>query len=109
MAERPEINAGTLDRRVKLLRPVYNADGDEISAWEEAATVWASVAPDSAKESDDAARVVEMVTVKICIRYRRDIDARWRIRDRERLYEIKGLADVARRRVQLELNCLEIL
>lgn len=105
-----EINAGDLDRRVTLLQPVYVNDEyqDEISSWQPVAEVWAAVNPEQLREMNEAGRTVAQTGVPIVIRYRPGIDARWRIRDREHEYEIKGIVDVARRHVQLQFNCEEV-
>ena len=105
---RPEINAGALDRRITLLRPVYSDWGDEITGWESAAEVWASVLPEVEAERDAGGRTVAFTKVPVVIRYRADIDQRWRVQDGDRVYEIIGMADVARRRVQLSMQCREV-
>lgn len=104
-----EINAGLLDRRVILLKPIYNETEDEVTGWETVATVSAAVNPTRGMETDDAARQVAVVDVPIVIRYRADIDARWRIRDKDQEYEVKTKLDILRRHVQLQLNCQEVL
>lgn len=109
MPNNPELEAGVLDRRVTLLKPVLSEYEDEIVDWEPRADVWASVQPASGRELNEAGRVVSTVTTPIVIRYRTDVDARWRVRDRERLYQIRAVSDVARRRVQLQLDCEEVL
>lgn len=105
MPEPYTIAAGAMDRRVKLLRPLYNEFQDEIIGWEEVATVWAAVAPMAEREADDAGRVIGRQNVAVVIRYRADIDARWRVRDRDREYEVQGLADALRCGVRLNLLC----
>ena len=105
----PTIGAGDLDKRVTLLAPVYNEFEDEITGYQPAAEIWAAVDPDMGVETDQAGRTIETVMVNIYIRYRSGIDARWRIQDHEHLYEIKGVWDIARRRIQLQLTCQEVL
>jgi SPP1 family predicted phage head-tail adaptor len=105
----PTIGSGELDRRVTLLAPVYNPEGDEIVDWTPVTDVWAGIDPDIGQEVNEAGRTVETVLVTMYIRYRRDIDARWRIQDHEHLYEIKGLWDIARRRIQYQLSLQEVL
>lgn len=105
----PGIDAGKLDRRITLLSPVYNAAQDEVDEWAPAATVWAAVSPVFAQEQSEGARQVEMILINVVIRYRADVDARWRVADREHVYQIRGLVDVTRRREQLQLRCEEIL
>jgi SPP1 family predicted phage head-tail adaptor len=108
--EDPSVGAGELDRRVTLLQPVYaNEYEDEIVDWQSVADVWANVDPAASSEIDEAGRVVSRVTVPIVIRYRTDIDARWRVQDRDQIYQIRSIADVARRHVRLALACEQVL
>lgn len=105
----PLIDAGKLDRRVTLLKPIYNEFEDEITGYQPMVKVWAAVAPTFAQEISEALRTVATVLVPIIIRYRTDIDSRWRIVDGPHTYEIKGIIDIARRRVQLQLSCEEVI
>lgn len=106
----PELDAGKLDRRVTLLKPIYKDDAyqDEIADWEAVAEVWAAVQPTTGLETNSSGRTIETVTTSIQIRYRTDIDARWRIQDREITFRISGMLDVLRRHVQWQLNCVEV-
>jgi SPP1 family predicted phage head-tail adaptor len=105
----PELDAGKLDRLVTLLKPIYkDVYQDEISDWEVVAQVWAAVMPSVGVETDTGGRTQEVVTTTIQIRYRADIDARWRIQDGPVVYQIKGMLDILRRHVQWQLNCLEV-
>jgi SPP1 family predicted phage head-tail adaptor len=113
----PELDTGKLDKRVTLLRPVYaNAYQDEILVgedgelvYEPVADVWASVGPNFGQEmGNEGARTVATKMVPVVIRYRSDIDERWRILDREHTYSIDAILDVQRRRSQLQLACKEI-
>lgn len=106
--EDPTIGSGDLDKRVTLLQPVYNAAGDEITQYAPVTQVWAAVDPAFAQEVTEAGRTVATKIVAIVIRHRRDIDARWRVQDHEHTYRIHGIADIARRRIQLELTCSEV-
>jgi len=108
MPQHPSIEAGTLDKRVTLLQPVYNPEQYEITGWNAVTDVWASIGPVFGQEVNQAGRTVATVQVPVVIRYRTDIDARWRIQDREKVYTIKGILDIARRHVQLQLNCEEV-
>jgi SPP1 family predicted phage head-tail adaptor len=104
----PTVGAGELDKRVMLLMPLYNDSEDEIVGWQEVAKVWAGIDPNFAMELNEAGRQVQSVLISIVIRYRADIDPRWRIQDHEHLYEIKGMQDIARRRVRWLLSCQEV-
>lgn len=105
-----EIEAGTLDRRVTLLRPVYNEYQDEITDWEAVADVWAHVGPNYGQEiTHEGKRVAATKLIPVVIRFRSDIDERWRIRDGKWTYEIDAILDVERRGAQLAINCKETL
>ena len=105
----PTVGAGELDKRVMLLKPLYNEFEDEVVGWEEVTKVWAGIDPNFAMELNESGRQVGSVLVGIVIRYRSDIDGRWRIQDNGHLYEIKGMQDIARRRVRWLLSCQEVL
>jgi SPP1 family predicted phage head-tail adaptor len=109
MARDPSLAAGDLDRRVTLLQPLYNEFEDEIVAWNPAATVWAAVNPTFGMETNEAGRETVNVLVSVVIRYRSDVDHRWRIQDGPHLYDITGITDITRRRVQLTMSCQEVL
>lgn len=104
-AHQIEIDAGSMDRRAQLLAPVYNASQDEIVDWTLADTVWASVEPNYAQELNESGRIVALTQAPIQIRYRSDIDARWRVVVDGQTWEILGLVNVGNRRAQLQLTC----
>lgn len=108
MPEHPGIEAGVLDKRVTLLEPIYNPEQDEIIQWNPVTRVWAGIMPSTGREQNQAGRTVSITLVAIVIRYRTDIDARWRIQDRDRTYQIRSIVDVLRRHVQLQLACEEV-
>ena len=105
----PAVNAGALDKRVTLLRPVYNEWQDEVASWEPVSEVWASIGPVLVTERNEADRIVSWAQVPIVIRYRADLDPRWRIQYRTHTYEIDGMRDILARHVQLELTCKEVV
>lgn len=105
----PEINAGELDRRVTLLRPVTNAAGDEIESWEVVGQTNAAINPNAGLEPTGAGRTVSISMVPIIIRYRPDIDARWRVQDGTQTFEVLTKLDILQRHVKLQLNCEEVL
>ena len=105
----PRINAGDLDRRVTLLKPIYNDWSDEIVDWQAVITVWASIEPIQSLEMGEALSTIANTDMTIRIRYRDDVDARWRIRHRNFVYQVRGLMNVIARREQLELACRLVL
>jgi SPP1 family predicted phage head-tail adaptor len=105
-----ELAAGTLDKRVTLQMPVLNEEQDEIVSWQDIATVWAGIAPASGLEEDAAARVVAITDVVVTLRFRGDLDQRWRIKETHTgvTYEIRGIVNALRRGAGLELQCREV-
>ena len=106
----PELEAGSLDKRVTLLRPAYNEFEDEIVDWDTVAEVWAGLSPTitATTEPDQSGRTIAITTTNIAIRYRADLDARWRIGYGARVFEIIGRANANERNAQLELVCKEV-
>jgi len=106
----PEIAAGSLDARVALLAPVYNEPiEDEITSWQTIDHVWAAINPNYAMEQNESGRTIMVVQTPIVIRYRPDIDARWRVQWGSHTYEVEGILNVQTRNAQLQLLCKEIL
>src|SRR4029450_1050516 len=108
MPAAPEIDAGFLDKRITLLRPIYNQFEDEITDWEGVTDVLAGINPQFGQEMNTAGRTVMTVMVPIVIRYRTDIDARWRVQHQTVTYRIQGILDIAKRHIQLQLICDEV-
>lgn len=104
----PGINAGHLDKRVTLLAPVFNEFQDEITDWQPAAQVWAQFDPNYEREGVSSGRTVALGDTSIIIRYRTDIDERWRIQFGQRIFHIEGIVNPLERNEQLTLNCQEV-
>jgi SPP1 family predicted phage head-tail adaptor len=105
----PTIGAGDLDGLVTLLAPQYNQYEDEITGWAPVTKIWAAIAPVFSMEVSEASRDVEVVTMTVRIRYRTDIDARWRIQDGAHTYQVNGIQNVAGRNITLLLQCREVV
>lgn len=103
------ISAGDLDQRVTLQSPVYNTDGDEIVSWQSEGDVWAAVDPTSGLEVEPGQQIIAEKQVTVTIRFRADVDARWRVVDGPHTYEIKAVMDTARRTEALKLLCMEVV
>ena len=108
MPVNPEAKAGKLDRYVALLSPVYNTAGDEIESWNTVDNAWASVIPVSGVEGNDANRTVAMIYFQVQMRFRPDIDERWRIQNGPMLLEIISKMNVEDRGASLRLQCKEV-
>jgi head-tail adaptor len=64
--------------------------------------------PDFGHEVVSAGRTVALGHTTIAIRWRTDIDARWRILYRNRTFMIQGIVNVIERNETLALNCQEV-
>lgn len=118
----PELEAGLLDKRVTLMRPVYaNEFQDEISedansepVYEAVTDVWAAIDPHAGTtaatgEQDVAGRMATRNVIHVSIRRRADIDTRWQIGYRGRRFEILGITNPLERSAQQRMFCQEVL
>lgn len=90
------LDAGKLRHRVTIQRnePVQDSEtGDMTDAWVEFATVWAQIAPLSAKEMIAAQSENSKIMARIVIRYRSDITSSMRIYHaaKDMYYNIEGI------------------
>jgi phage head-tail adaptor, putative, SPP1 family len=95
------MEAGKLDRRITLQRYgiTYNQDNEPLEAWEDIATVWASVAYVSDGEKIRAAQVGASVTVRFQIRYSSlvaDLSAKDRVRFDGHIFDLSGVKPLGR-------------
>lgn len=107
------LNAGRLRHRVVIQSPVSTQDqdtGEAIITWSNLDTVWAEIAPISAREFVASDREDSKVTTRITIRYRDDIDASMRLyhASKDFYYNIEGvLSDKESGLEYLTLPCSE--
>jgi SPP1 family predicted phage head-tail adaptor len=88
------IAAGRLRHRIRIEAQVVhvNSSGEQdMSAWEEVATVWAAIEPLSARESMIAEQTQSKVNARIVIRARDDIRASMRAVHGSTVYNIEGV------------------
>lgn len=90
------INAGKLRHRVIIQRPVEQQNqstGDMVVSWVNVATVWAEIAPLSAREMVSAQVESSKVNTRITIRYREDISHEMRLihESKNKIYNIEGI------------------
>lgn len=105
------MQAGKLRNRITLQEPVKEQNpttGAVINTWRDVATLWAEVAPLSAREFIAAQASQGEVTTRITIRYREGVTLKHRILFRGRIYNIEGvLPDPRSGREYLTLPCSE--
>jgi SPP1 family predicted phage head-tail adaptor len=89
------IDPGKLNRRLALESPVEIPDGagGVTRSFETAATLWAQVAPVSARGDVEAEKLGGAVTHLIRIRKSPDVTTRHRLRDGATLYRIVSIRD----------------
>lgn len=90
------MHAGKLRHRVTLQTPVQVQDsmtGGLETEWDDVATVWAEIAPLSAREFVAAQTEISKITARITIRYRDDVTAEMRIYHsaKDKFYNIEGV------------------
>jgi SPP1 family predicted phage head-tail adaptor len=97
--------ADHLDRRVTIQRTVKTRDavGQAIDAWEDVATVWAEVKPESGSEGFETDRRTNIQRVLFRVRYREGIDTTMRVVYRGQVHQIVGVSEPDRL-VTLELS-----
>lgn len=89
------IKAGRLRHRVIIQKKQSTQDlnnGAEIVEWVDVATVWAAIEPLSAREFISAQAIQSLITTKIIMRRRKDIDASMRLyhESTSQTYDIHG-------------------
>lgn len=99
---------GTLNRQVKLQRPVETQDPDsgavEIT-WQDVATVWANVRYLNGVETLKAATIVSIAKASIRIRFREDVVAKWRATYGQTVFSILAVLPDASGREFVDLAC----
>ena len=92
------MRAGSLDRRVTLLRRSLsrNAFGEEEVEYNAFDTVWAQKLDVTGREYFTAQRDLAVGTTRFRIRYRNDLSVTDRISYNEHVYDIKQLTELGR-------------
>ncbi|MBN5310471.1 phage head closure protein [Serratia marcescens] len=105
------MQAGKLHHRITLQKPVkvQNPEtGSVENIWQNLAQLWAEVSPLSAREFVAAQAMQNSVTTRITIRYRQDIEPKYRILFRGKIFNIEGiLSDPESGLEYLTLPCSE--
>lgn len=94
------INPGQFDRRLVIEAPVETADdaGGVVRGYDDAATVWASVQPETMRAEVEADAAGAAVTCRILMRAGRDVTTRHRLRDGAQRYRIIAVRERRERR-----------
>lgn len=96
---------GGMDQRI-ILQSLNetNVQGSLRESWVTVATVWAMVISQRGAEAFEAARVNARETIRIKLRYRTDINAKWRIGWNGQQYGITNVDRSHRRKGELWLT-----
>lgn len=102
---------GPLRHRVTIQQPVatQNDFGEEIITWSALGSAWAAVLPASGRESYVSAgeQQLAVITHRVQIRYRTDLDPKMRIVWEDRNLDIESVQDPTGKRAYLMVLCRE--
>ena len=105
------MQAGKLRHRITLQKPVKVQDpetGSVENIWQDLAQLWAEVSPLSAREFVSARAMQNAVTTRITVRYRQDIEPKYRILFRGKIFNIEGVLSDPKSGIEyLTLPCSE--
>lgn len=101
---------GDLRHRITFQKftTVVNENGFEEEAWQDYKTVWASVSNLSGKEYYQAAAVQAEKTVKLLIRYIKEVDTSMRIIFKDKQYNITSIDNMKYTNKYIEIKALEV-
>jgi len=95
--------------RVQLQSPTDTTDagGGRAQAWSDLVIIYANIVPKSGKESYRQGQVQDETTHDFFIRYRSDINTRYRFVYENRTFNIKSILNRHERDRFLQLSCTE--
>lgn len=89
---------GKLDQQIILQSlSETNTTGELVRSWATVATVWAHVISQHGQEALEAARINAHAVVRVQIRYRTDVDVKWRLQWGGQNYSVKAIDRTSRR------------
>lgn len=99
------MGAGAFNRRIEFqkLTGAYNSEGVFVKKWLKFRTLWAKVYPVSGREYFQAATTQNELTVRVVIRYRKDITTAMRFIYEGKSYEIKDIINDNDSRITLTI------
>ncbi|MED4206591.1 phage head closure protein [Neobacillus mesonae] len=105
------MNPGKLNKRIALLEQsaAPNSYGEVEDTWNEVVSMWANVRTLTGRALYQANQVHAEVTVKVIVRYRRDILENMRLRYGNRILEIVTVVNMNEENRFLEFSCKEVI
>ena len=93
------MDAGALDRMVRIERPVTAQDsfGEPIVTWTLVATAHAEIVPMRASERFTSQQFLAEVDTRLRLRWRDDVDATMRVVFENTAYDIASVTEIGRR------------
>jgi SPP1 family predicted phage head-tail adaptor len=103
------MNIGSLNKRITLQYQTKVPDGmgGFVTAWVDAATVFAAIWPTSASEVVAANATSMVISHRIRIRYRSILKPSWRIKYGNRYFAIVSILNPSERNEMLDIMCKE--
>lgn len=104
------MNIGDLNRRVEVLQFIDERDdmGGVVGSWRTVGRVWANIKPSRGTEYFQNQQVNAETNTTITVRFYAGVTVEHRIRYREKLYEIIGVADEKTVHKWTVINCKEV-
>lgn len=101
------MNTGSMRHRLRLQSSTVTRDsmGGEIVTWKDEITVWGEAVPLSGRELLLAQQAQSETSTRFCIRYRRDVEPKWRLLWEGKPYNILSVRNVDGRHTELQLEC----
>ena len=104
------MNIGSLNKRIEIQSPTLTSDGmggfDTVFAT--VATVWSAIWPTSASERIQSMGAVMTISHRIRIRYRSDIRSGWRLKFKDRYFDIVSIVNPSESNRMLDIMCKEV-
>ena len=91
------MNAGKLDRRVKLYSPAIarSSTGQQIESFSLVGEVWAQFKDGKGSEGFEADQKKSITHVAFIIRYRSDVKPNWELEENSQRYQITAIQEVS--------------
>ncbi len=104
------MNAGELRHRVTFQKRGIDPATGGLTGWVDYVTVWAKVEDLSGRDYFQAQILGEasLVTSRITVRWRPDIDPHMRVKFGSRFFDIKAILDPDGRRRSMQIMCAEV-
>lgn len=103
------MNPGKLNRRIILQSKVVTPDtyGGEVISWKSEGTVWAEIKPISGREYFMGKIGQDETTHRIRIRFFHGLLPFWRVKYKDRIFNIQSVLDLMEDDREMDLMCIE--